>query len=414
MAWLVNLSDDLILEILSHLEYDKATLLVVSLVQKRIGRLSQPYLYKHARLDICTENYEQFARSINMNEILRPLVRDLNILWIERPGAELPRQSAQHLVAQLPCVQEFSLRIETSSPFDSRLYVRPVSPACNYTLTVRSQCTETTDMAEFIFTSGAHSLTVNYLTLSSLSRNFNAPSNATLHTAPLQSLDLHYSICVPFPVLNTLLSFPSSLRTLRCAIPGMSSIEILTDATRYLLPRQRGHLKPSTISRALSPVAKSLETLELIGAGEEWSSYDGSRLDLSAFTQLKRLSVASHLLLDSPQAGPKRNGLYALLPLALEELTINFDFGNYILTAPSLNGHTHINSTTLISYYAWIAELATHKPIHFPGLRTVSLMERTKSSKGRQSACKAWAVPEDLKGAFDVAGIELWTRQRAF
>lgn len=412
MTFLSDLSDELILEILLHLEYDKSSLLSTNLLSRHLFRLSQPYLYKHARLDAFATNYKRFLRSIKNNQALGSLVRDLSISWIERPGAEFPDEPPQVILSQLPRLQKFFFWVQTTRLFDSCLHIRPVSPACRYTLKIRSHYAEITDLAHFILKNRIHFLEVDDLALPNLGNAPRLPLKSNINTAPLESLVLDYSVCIPLSVLKIILTFPASLRSLSCAIPGTSSGDVLSAVAIYVSPRPRGPLKPSAVSRSLSPVAHSLETLELFGASDEWSLHDGSRLDLSAFSGLRHVHVASYLLFDSPEASPGRDGTYALLPSALEKLIIDFDYRDFILTESSEYGRVLLNQTADPSQYAWLSEIAAHKLTHFPGLWSMSLMEGRR--EGRLYRCKTWAMPEDLKLAFDMANIELCTRMRMF
>ncbi|KAL9616282.1 MAG: hypothetical protein Q9160_008822 [Pyrenula sp. 1 TL-2023] len=421
MALISDLSKELILEILSHSAW---SLCAITRVSKYLCELGRLYLYRHVVLHLDLEEYGMFLRSIRTNETLRPLVRHLCLWFMSSEDDRSPIQSPQDILRLLPSLQSFKFLIDDNQIIDgsfdsiddvpslaSRLQFRPT---CHYTLVVMCQCTAN-DVLDFIFQKRVHHLEVDYLSIKSMSDN---PDNditrpLPLHTAALESLALGFSICMPCALLKHILRFLSALQSLECAIPTTHPAESELISS---FPRRTGPVEPSSVTSAISPTAHSLETLELIGykefdqideEEEEWIGHDGTRLDLNSFIKLKRLTCPSYLLFDAFEAGPGRHATYILLPPALEELTIHFDFDHYIYTKPDQDTQALQSAVNNPDHYAWLTEIATNKPQRFPRLRRLSLIERYKTSR-----CMEWDMPEDLKQAFDDAGIELWTRKR--
>lgn len=410
MALFSGLSEELVLAILSYLEGDVEALYNITLVSKYHYELGRLLLYRHVKLTLDARKYERFLRSIEANETLGPLVRKLCLILSSGTITPLAVESPNRLLSLLPHLQIFEFSVDDLLPFGSRpLQTRPQSLICRYALTIRQNC-YLNELADFISQNPIHSLEVNGLSLHSLTNNPRwLLTSSLLQSAPLESLNLHSSIHLPCELLSALLKFPSVLKSLKCVIPKNSYS--ITRA-RTVRSHHNTPVEPSSVTSALSPVAHSLEVLEFIGNAEESAGHDGTRIDLSGIVKLKRLICESYLLFDSPEAGPKRDATYTLLPPALEGLTINFDLRNHLLTAPARHPHSRETAISDPSDHRWLAQIAANKPKRFPQLRRLSLLERVEDANGHEWAREAWRVPEDLRKAFDRAGIEFLTRMR--
>ncbi|KAL9625264.1 MAG: hypothetical protein Q9160_000666 [Pyrenula sp. 1 TL-2023] len=412
MAAFHNLSEELILETLSYLENDKQTLMSLTISSKHLCRISRLYLYKNVRLDIFSKGFKQFAQVIKIDETLPPLVRSLTLSMSTSSLEEVLKneaatQALQTLLSRLYRLETLDtiVQINAMRRIDEEFSFRPMSPKCRCSLTIRGS----PSMREVLHL--VHQYRPHVLNLARMPFQFGFSPLPTAQylsaywTVPLESLNLGGYHCLQTGRLNCLLKWPI-IRTLKCTATQSRPLTDLGPASLRWLSWVVGSLKPSRISHSLRPVVTSLEKLQLQTANMPWCSHDGSRLDLSSFVKLKHLDLASDLLFDSPEPSPKRNGTYALLPAALEELIVIFDFGNHIITSQvSQEGTNPID-------YAWLFEIAAHKSERYPKLRHASLIEIAKKPRAPRIPCEVCPLPGDLKQAFQTAAIELSTRRR--
>ena len=119
--------------------------------------------------------------------------------------------------------------------------------------------------------------------------------------------------------LYKLLSIPSSVKTLYCPIPGR---EQDTQSPRPTPRSMAEPLSPSSIKYALSPLRDNLTTL-LLRDSAEWPGHDLSRMDLSGFSALQKLSAPSSCFFPSSSPHEPRRGVWKLLPHGLQKLEVS-------------------------------------------------------------------------------------------
>ena len=81
------------------------------------------------------------------------------------------------------------------------------------------------------------------------------------------------------------------------------------------------NLSPKALGDTLSPVARSLQSLEISGLNQQFvEGHDGSRLCLRDFAALKTLKLPSLLFFSNWAPSPK--GLYKLFPPSVSDITV--------------------------------------------------------------------------------------------
>jgi hypothetical protein len=79
---------------------------------------------------------------------------------------------------------------------------------------------------------------------------------------------------------------------------------------------------PGNISALLEPVKSSLKELEVIALGGTTFRHDGTRMDISTFGLLRKVTISSILTVRPSVTDPGCAGLYQLLPVSIQELKV--------------------------------------------------------------------------------------------
>ena len=142
------------------------------------------------------------------------------------------------------------------------------------------------------------------------------PKRVSYGDSSLLSLKLDSGFHLPEDVLNEILKYPRSLNILVTNLPGRDKPKL------YLRPGSEvtTPLAPNSITRALDPIRHSLTELSLVDEDCKWPSQDRGRTDLSNFTALKKLQIASRCYFLPGQSA--RDSIVHLLPASLEEIEV--------------------------------------------------------------------------------------------
>jgi hypothetical protein len=120
--------------------------------------------------------------------------------------------------------------------------------------------------------------------------------------------------------LAAMIKSSPSLATLSCKVPldGFSGWDHLHNTTFI-----GSALSPGSLLSTFITASKTLVELSLYIGSQRWQGHDGTRLDLSNFTALRRLSASAELFVGPHSLGITRNGLYSLLPRSLRSLKVS-------------------------------------------------------------------------------------------
>lgn len=138
--------------------------------------------------------------------------------------------------------------------------------------------------------------------------------------ACLSSMDLG-NAHLPYAELRNLLERASTIATLGCVTPGL---EELKDSMpfRSLHTTMASYLSPASTALAFSPLQTCLVELNFYdGPITHWPGHDGTRMDMSQFTCLKRLVVPATCFFNIFHSIQRRH-IRALLPSSLKELDV--------------------------------------------------------------------------------------------
>ena len=217
---------------------------------------------------------------------------------------------------------------------------------------------------------------------------------------------------LPPEELRNILSIPSSVHTLYCAIPGREENENLF---RGLDTPMVQPLSPARIAWALLPIRERLVNLALCDSfGSIWPSHDLSRMDLSDFNSLQKLHIPSSCFFSSSSPQEIRQDVWTILPKTIRELSVSsmskmcmlrlsrltdtysgyqiwfnlrssFLFTESDLAALSAKGQRGAKTPAALvqtKRYKWVTEILDHKVEDLPQLKSISIQEAIEERFG--------------------------------
>ena len=268
-----------------------------------------------------------FNRSIREMPLLASFVRSMSISWSES-SAKL-HDHIESLLSRLTALRVLEVRNSSdhASFNHSFLGINPMNQLTKVTLNDTNLTIE--GLAQYFFLENVQHLAALWLRnpvpptfdlLGYAQVEWRLPSlpGRRIHgSSPVTYLDLGPIFHLPEVVLKEILFWPKTLRRLRSTLPGQD------DPGRFGVSKQLlTTLSPESISRALAPTRETLEDLELIDTGCEWPGHDQTKMDLSDFAALRKISVPSTCFFKNLTYGVKREGMYLLLPRSLVDLRV--------------------------------------------------------------------------------------------
>ncbi|KUJ11438.1 uncharacterized protein LY89DRAFT_674034 [Mollisia scopiformis] len=394
MTSLEDLADEIVLEILEHLELDNLTLSSICRTSSRLNSLARPILYKSIFLILPPhEPIIQLTQSLDSDKDLAPLIHRLHLTWPS--GGHVPAYdkvkiqellhkltSLRHLCVRVPHDQRSTLSVLEFAEYKELQYVNFDYP----------DLTNATIM-KFMFLPKIKQMDIMFF--KSLS-DPTIPLDCQPGTSPVETL--RFGTCTPREVvLRTFLQCPAALETLSFTVPPFAEQFQTSTSTRDFSPRKIGD--------ALAPVRHSLVNLTV--GSRSIHRHDGSRLDISAFEKLTHISVPSILFFKSSRP---RDGVYRLLPRSLETLEICFSEPPWIFQSDTVIEEDE--EAAAAAKEKWILELALNKAVYLPLLSRVKLRELRRVNVYPFTGYKS-PIPENIQEAFDEKDIhiEIWTRK---
>ena len=327
MCGIEALPREILSNVASFLERDRASLCALALVSHDFAFSSLPILVRHIDFAIraddhsFSEPFELFMRSLRENRKIALNVQTARLGWSTgrstTGGNGKAYSRANDLLRILPNIHTLSLKILGPVPtaFDHDFLDTNPLPRLRE-LELLDHNATATHVAKYLTLTPVQRMKVHYL-------NVHAPLNPSFLSNPsprisnLSNLTLtHFHL--PAITMSEILRFPKALQTLHCAIsreerPGF-----------HYRKSMRGNFSPATTARALEPIKDTLVELRLgDGTLTAWPRHDESKLDLSEFTALRILRTASSCFFPFPTArGREREGLWRFLPIHIEEVYV--------------------------------------------------------------------------------------------
>ena len=322
------LPEEVLTAAISFLQDDPGSLHALTLVSRDFNRISLRYLVRHIDFTIrkpdysSSRSFELFTRSLHENEKIASYVQTVKLQW--STGARITKEDrrtqaqANDLLKKLPNVRTLALKVLGPLPmaFDHEFLDANPLPLLQE-LNVWDFNTTATHIAKYIVTTPVQRMNVGCLNVHTpLGRKVTDISPS--HISKLSNLRLG-NFHLPISTLSDLLGLTEALKVLTCVIPRDEE-----PRTGPLRTSMRWALSPAAVARALEPVKDTLVELSL---GDHmltsWPSHDNSRMDLSDFIALRRLSIASSCVFPLPTPERKeREGLWRLLPRGIENINV--------------------------------------------------------------------------------------------
>jgi hypothetical protein len=413
MANLTNIAPELILEILSHLKFDRATLSQFALVCVKFRPLAQQVLLKYLNLVLDApvgggaSPCDHLISMLDREPKLRVFPRNLFITWSARGNNVAPQLSA--LLERLPGLEV--LHISTPRKMGRR------SIAAELVINAAGFPVHTlTRLAMFRWSGGN-------ITSTAVNEVMKLPA---MQYISLQFPPLRYGVEVEFSdrfaslrrleVGNWEISGQDD--TLAALLRKTTSLEVLDvymgeEGARLALPYQLG--LPHNLGPTLEPIRHTLTYLTIDGP-----RFDMINLDLTGFTSLTTIRALSDLFCCYNRTDRLRDGMHWKLPKSLRVLEVNLHFQShtfqeltvfelvfmsrrgFFLCAPD-PGMSDIRPNPDLEI-DWLCQLAVKKPTHFPGLRSVCIGEDVWDDRMRSEKMVA---PEKLLSAFEANKVFL-------
>lgn len=398
------------------------TLSALSRVCKRIGAVANVLLYRHVVMDTINEDHPfQTGRLLLCTLVERPdigsEIASFDFSWeSQERGLETTLQRILALMPHLNCLQ-------LTGPFDPFDFMPAVeldflngylSPSLT-SLTLKNRCTFSLDsILDILALPNLTRLDIDcyhedrhseHNPLSSKKNDVNDLNAASL--VPL-------SLCIGSDAGTINCMSPDSFRSILQKRPNVVKFEAIFPGMKQDSPFAKPHeqtFSPRTFVHRISSISSTLIELRIDPASGYWFPIDGSRLDLSSFPQLTKLSVPSECYFIAQLPSPSRCGIWKLLPRSLVTFEILFVGQGIFCFGWSPQSFYEFEKQGCVASpatYSWMQELVEYKSTYFPGLARITLRHLCEERKQA-----IWELPEPLKSLAIDAGLDLsviWKR----
>ncbi|KAI1777023.1 hypothetical protein F4818DRAFT_408858 [Hypoxylon cercidicola] len=242
-------------------------------------------------------------------------------------------------------------------------------------------------------------------------------------TAMLVNLK-HLNFCASHPLSISLLEslFPRTpnLKCLQLNVPGAATQQhrMMSDSTSMQGCDLDEPLRPAFYGELLAPVASSLRDLGIDTAIVKFPSHDGSKIDLSRFTNLIALGLGAPLLFGTGKTTASCGwslDIWKCLPPRVERLYLPLDDDQGLFWS-SGDMRMHARSRTfgelwqqrlVTDHVDWLIGLLDRKRENDASLKTITIAEEPIIDRDQNWKIVQWHMTEHLKAAARAAGVEL-------
>lgn len=337
MASLLTINDDVIREIGMNLLHEKSTLCALALTHRSLHKVIQKLVVRNVEVwvqgsyDVGIERYNQLVRTFESQADLGANTRSLRLKWgcdtrwhdTDKDAAE---ERANRLLSLTPNIRSLDIQnySHKCSPFapslDLLLNLHLLKEIT--TLNPRSTVHEVTQLMQV---PNLQNLVVQYMDVHMTPQAQSITDSETLFLAThLTQLTL-----VPFSHLHPsavqfLLTIASSVKKLLLSVPGVPLQEAPMRGRRQSEIGMLESLSPAGVLTCLRPVRETLVEFDLNDVGLRWPGHDGSRMNLRAFTCMKKISLCAGCIFVPHGSWESRKGLGELLPKTVEEIVVSY------------------------------------------------------------------------------------------
>ena len=307
---------------------DKGQLYRTALVNRRLALLIRPILPRsiYFVLDYKRENglecCQQYLRSCSERPELWNETRDVNIVWHKTPSRGFGCKNDIKTAALLD-----SLMTKWSNARRLRVYC----PLRSGRVSLPSLCLNPFPELRHLHITLPPLSMIQVLHLLNLPklRSIEIDRISDSHLATDSRHRQQITTCVekfhsageplhPVTLQNIVASAQSTLTSLHCKMPGRTGSRYnLIDGMHML-----DTFSPALLKEILRPLQATLTSLRLDTDSMLWPSHDETELDLSDFISLKTVTLSSSLLFEQGLVGLRRTGVWRLLPVSIEKLTV--------------------------------------------------------------------------------------------
>lgn len=335
MLPLTDLTNDVLLSILSYLFNDRPALYALAASSRCFYDSTLQYIYRDVKLWVRYSNilasfskeFEHFQRTINERPTIAPLVQKLHLTWFR--GQSRTKNAAESgfrvnkLLAKVSRLRELDLTAfgMLNLRFEPK-FLEQNGLECLRKIRIKDRMMQVDDVVRYLRMKNLETMCIADMdTQSSMSENLRYPSRHAQHNPPSSLTTLSLGpFHPPKRMLLELLRLISNLKDLSCWVPGDGGASNHDAAYGRIMSSV---LSPADIPIALKPIQHSLLRLELKdGTQTEWLNHDGSHMNMSSFNYLKVLKARAECFFAVKAPTGKRNGIYKLLPSSLEGLHV--------------------------------------------------------------------------------------------
>lgn len=403
MASITTVEDDIALEIGLYLLDDKQSLCALTRTNRRNYNLVRGLLVTYIEIwvlgpsSVENERCDQLLRTLNYHPDLAVHTRSIRLKWsCDSPWVHVDRNAANsradNLLRLIPNIRSLDIQNNSykCSPFAPPLPLLLKLTQLSEVTTSDPKCTAY-EVAQFMQLPNIQELTVHFMDVQSRIHGLNsAKQDDGASRSRLTRLALPKDSHLPPSELRFLLTVSSSITMLSCNIPGLEPREQAMRRSRARAALMRDVLSPARSLESLSPVRGTLVELDLIDAGVGWPGHDASRLDLSGFERLKRLSLSAACLFVPHGSWGGRKGLWQLLPKTAEKIHVNLKLSRRAAT------HSSDLQLTLLRLISVSYKASCTRPPRFPlslrALPTLHIQRRRSTQSATAGLRSLWIM----------------------
>ncbi|KAI6084133.1 hypothetical protein F4821DRAFT_177701 [Hypoxylon rubiginosum] len=241
----------------------------------------------------------------------------------------------------------------------------------------------------------------------------------------LKHLHFYHSRPVSVAVLESILPRAPNLKCLELSVPGEATENnrMMTNSSSMLGFDLDEPLRPAFLGKLIAPAAASLSNLTIDTVNVLFPSHDGSRIDLSGFTNLSRLELSASLVFDTGKTAAScawSAEFRRCLPPRIEKLHLLFDNDQGVFwSLGDMRAHARAKTFGELwqrrmdaNYVEWLLDFLSRKHEDASSLKTVTISEDPVIDRDQNWKIVQWHMTDRLKDAASAAGVELIIKLR--